>query len=202
VSTAILIVVGLLGSAPAAVAQSQTPFLLAPPKADGPVVVSVGFVLSDINAIDVEQQRFEVEGVLTLSWQDDRLAFDSAAVGVPEKVYQGEYQFAEIATGWWPQLILSNESGGYTRQGVALRNRFDGRMTYVEELNAFAEMPVELRRFPFDREQLELVFEVLGSDDNEVILEADSATSGGDQPLGVATDRPAHVEPQRRARIR
>jgi hypothetical protein len=159
-------------------AQEEPRFLLSPPPGDGPVVVQVGFFLSDVNRIDIEQQQFEVEGVLTLTWQDDRLAFDPEVVGVEEKVYQGNYQFSEIATGWWPQLVLANESGGYERQGLVLRNRFDGRMTYVEELNAVAEMPVELRRFPFDREQFELVFEVLGFDKDQVMLVVDSSTTG------------------------
>ena len=83
-----------------AAAQDQQPFLLAPPTTDGPVVVEVGFFLSDINEIDVGNQRFEIEGVLTVSWQDDRLAFDPDAVGIREKVFQGNYQFSELATGW------------------------------------------------------------------------------------------------------
>ena len=159
-------------------AQEEPRFLLSPPPGDGPVVVRVGFFLSDVNRIDVEQQHFEVEGVLTLTWQDDRLAFDPKVVGVEEKVFQGNYQFSEIATGWWPQLVLANESGGYERQGLVLRNRYDGSMTYVEELNAVAEMPVELRRFPFDRERFELIFEVLGFDQDEVVLVVDSSTTG------------------------
>ncbi len=173
-----LLLITLLSTASAAVGQEQPLFLLSPPTADGPVVVEVGFFLSDINGIDIERQRFEVEGTLTLTWQDDRLGFDPEVVGVREKVFQGNYQFSEVATGWWPQLVLANESGGYTRQGVVLRTRFDGRMTYVEEMNAAVEMPVELRRFPFDRERFEMVFEVLGFDMDEVILEADRATTG------------------------
>jgi hypothetical protein len=176
-SLPILLVACLVLSA-GATAQDQPSFLLSPPPGDGPVVVQVGFFLSDVNRIDIEQQQFEVEGVLTLTWQDDRLAFDPDLVGVDEKVFQGNYQFSEVATGWWPQLVLANESGGYERQGIVLRNRFDGRITYVEEMNAVVEMPVELRRFPFDRERFELIFEVLGFDKDEVVLVVDSSTTG------------------------
>ena len=159
-------------------AQEQAPFVLGPPPSDGPVVIRLGYFLSDVNRIDEENQRFEVEGILTLSWRDERLAFDPAAVGVQEKVFQGEYQFSEIATGWWPQVVLSNESGMYQRQGVMLHQRFDGQMIYVEEMNALAEMPIQLRRFPFDRERFDLVFEVLGFDKDRVVLEHDPANTG------------------------
>lgn len=173
-----LLAIACACAAGGAAAQDQPQFLLSPPPGEGPVVVEVGFFLSDINDIDIERQRFEVEGVLTLSWQDDRMTFDPDSVGVREKVFQGDYQFSELATGWWPQLVLANESGGYVRQGMVLRHRFDGRMTYVEEMNAVAEIPVELRRFPFDREQFELVFEVLGFTKDEIVLAIDSSTTG------------------------
>lgn len=152
--------------------------LLRPPPSDGALPVRVGFYLTDVNAVDEEHQRFEVEGILTVQWQDDRLAFDPTVEGSGERVFQGEYQFSEIATGWWPQIVLANESGMYERQAVLLRQRSDGHMTYVEEMNAVAEMPIELRRFPFDRERFQLVFEVLGFTGEEVRLEYDPTTSG------------------------
>jgi hypothetical protein len=164
-----------------AIAQDEPPFLLGPPPQDGPVVVQAGFYLSDVNRVDEEAQQFEVEGILTLRWRDERLAFDPAAVGVQEKVFQGNYQFSEVATGWWPQLIVANESGGYERQGMVLRQRFDGTLTYIEELNATIEIPLNLHRFPFDREEFEIVFEVLGFSKDEVLLEADPQTTGSEE---------------------
>lgn len=164
-----------------ALAQDEVPFLLGPPTQEGPVVVQAGFFLSDVNSVDVEAQRLEVEGILTLRWHDERLAFDPETVGVQEKVFQGNYQFSELATGWWPQLIVANESGGYERQGMVLRHRFDGSMTYVEELNVTVEIPLGLQRFPFDREEFEIVFEVLGFTKDEVVLEADLETTGSEE---------------------
>jgi len=164
----------------AAIAQDETLFLLGPPTQDGPVVVRAGFYLNDVNDVDEEDQQFEIEGILTLRWQDDRLAFDPAVAGVQEKVFQGNYQFSEVGTGWWPQLVLANESGGYERQGMVLRHRFDGAMTYIEEMNATVEMPMGLHRFPFDREEFEIIFEVLGFNRDEVLLEADLHTTGAE----------------------
>jgi hypothetical protein len=164
-------------SAAAAAAPSEAP-LTGPPIGDGPVTVSVGFFLSDVNEIDERREAFEFEAILTLKWRDPRQAFDPDEVGVPERTFQGSYQFAEVFDGWWPQLILANESGGFESQAVLLRIAPDGSATLVSEINAVAEMPMALRRFPFDRQGFDAVFEVLGFGQNRVLLVPDPATSG------------------------
>ena len=85
--------------------------LLGPPNGGEQVVVRAGFQLRDINSIDDEAETFEFSGVLTLKWQDPRQAFDPAETGVKEKIYQGDYQFNELSTGWYPQIFLANQSG-------------------------------------------------------------------------------------------
>ena len=163
------------------------PFELGPPGGDGPVKVKIGFFLKDINDIDEEKQTFEFEGILTLKWYDDRQAFDPAEVGVEEKVYQGPYEFNEVFTGWWVQVVLANESGSYERQGVMLRIRPDGLLTYVEEVDGTAKVPMRLRRFPFDHQEFEAIFQVLGFNKEEVVLETEPATTSvGRQEVSVA----------------
>ena len=78
---------------------SSEPFLLAPPKDVGPIVVRARFALHDINEINDGAETFEFTGVLTLTWHDPRQAFDPAVVGVEEKIFQGSYQADELATG-------------------------------------------------------------------------------------------------------
>jgi hypothetical protein len=155
---------------------SSEPFLLAPPKETGPVVVKVHFELNDINEINDGAQTFEFAGVFTLKWHDPRQAFDPATAGVDEKIFQGNYQFNEISPGWYPQLVLVNESGLYQNNGVVLRVQPNGTSTLIETLNASAETEFNLRRFPFDRQQLEAVFEVVGFDRDEVLLQVESDT--------------------------
>jgi hypothetical protein len=106
---------------------------------------------------------------------------------VNEKVFQGGYQFNELSTGWYPQVILVNESGGlYQQSGVVLRVRPDGTSTLIQTLNAAAEMELDMSRFPFDGHRLEAVFEVLGFDKDEVLLKVDSdATSSLASEVGV-----------------
>jgi len=154
------------------------PFLLGPPKGDGPLVVQATFHLRDINEVDDTAETFEFSGVLELTWRDERQAFDSAVAGVDEKIYQGAYQFNEISPAWFPQLVLVNESGLFEKHGVILRVRPDGSSTLVETVNAAAEADLDLRRYPFDRHRLDATFEVLGADSSEVVLQAAPAPSG------------------------
>jgi len=152
-------------------------FLLGPPIDDGPVVVRANFEINDINEINDENETFEFTGVLTLRWHDKRQAFDPTAAGVDEKVYQGDYQFNEVFTGWFPQVILVNESGLYEVDGVVLRAQADGTLTLIQTLNAIAKVELNVRRYPLDRQRLEAVFEVLGFKNSEVVLQAESQTT-------------------------
>ena len=120
-----LLAVAAAGLVAPPVARAQD-FLLGPPDRGAPTFVQVGFYLTDVVEVDEENETFAFEGVLTLKWHDQRQAFDSVEAGVGEKIYQGNYQFSEVFTGWWPQLVLANESGGYDRQGVLLRVLPDG----------------------------------------------------------------------------
>jgi len=116
--------------------------------------------------------------VLTLTWRDSRQAFDAEALGLQERIYQGSFQFSEVYDGWWPQLILTNESGDFSRRGNLLRIAPDGMMTYIEELDISAKSPMQMGAFPFDQQTCTASFEVLGFDVSEVRLSADPQTSG------------------------
>jgi hypothetical protein len=146
--------------------------VLGPPNQDGPTVVRASFRLRDINAIDDEAETFEFSGVLTLRWLDERKAFDPEQAGVRVKIFQGDFQFNEVSPAWFPQVVLANESGLFQRHGVILRVLPDGTSTLTADLNAVAEADLDLRRYPFDQQRLEAVFEVLGVDTTEVVLEA------------------------------
>ena len=158
--------------------KESIPTLLAPPKQAGPVVVRARFEFHDILEINDGEETFEFSGVLTLVWNDPRQAFEPGVAGVDEKVFQGSYQFNEVSTGWYPQVVLVNESGSYQKSGVVLRVKPDGTTTLIETITAVAELDLNMRRYPFDKHRLEAVFEVLGFDRDEVVMEVASAYAG------------------------
>ena len=152
--------------------------LLGPPNPGEPTRVFVGFRLSDITDVDEEREKFEFESILTLKWHDARQAFDPAELGVQELIYQGEFQFNEVFTGWWPQLVLANESGSLDLQGQMLRIRPDGSMTYIVEMDAVVKTKMNLHHFPFDSQSFEILFKCLGFDRSDVLLLPDHETTG------------------------
>jgi len=159
-------------SAAGAAGSSGGAALLGPPTEGGPVVVHASFHLQNINAIDEQTETFEFTGILTLTWLDRRQAFSPDDEQVQEKIYQGNYQFNELAPSWYPQVVLANESGLYETDAVLLRVRPDGTSTLIQTINAVARADFDLRRYPFDRQRLDVVFEILGFDTSEVVLQA------------------------------
>jgi len=135
-----------------------------------PVLIESRFHLTNINKIDDEAETFEFSGVLTLVWRDSRQAFDPNIEGVKEKLYHGVFQFNELSPGWYPQVVLNNSLGIPETQGVLLRVAPDGTSTLIQTVNAVSRTVLNLRRYPFDRQRLEAVFEVLGFDSNDVSL--------------------------------
>ena len=152
--------------------------LLGPPEGDGPVVVDIGFYLSNVNFISEADETFHFEGVVSMHWQDSRLAFDPAVTGYDNQYYQGYFQFNEVFTGWWPQLFLANQAGRFEQEGVILRITPEGNVYYTEEIEGVAKSHFNLARYPFDTQQLEAIFEVLGFDSEQVALRVDPASSG------------------------
>ena len=154
-------------------------FMNALPQGKGPVIVTASFELRDINNVNDEAETFEFTGVLKLSWHDPRQAFDSVAEGIEEKMYQGGFQFNEVFTGWFPQVVLVNEAGLYEKHGVLLRVRPDGSLTLIETVDAAAKVDLNLLQYPIDRQRLEAFFEVLGVDSNEVVLRVETGSDDG-----------------------
>lgn len=148
---------------------------LARPEAAGPLRVTVAFHLHHLHRIDDEAETFELSGILTLRWQDPGQAFDPAIEGVDEKVYSGDFQFSEVSPGWFPQVLITNALGAPDNQGVVYRVAPDGSSTVVQLLHVVARSGLELRRLPFDSQYLQLIFEVLGFDRDEVVLEPHSS---------------------------
>ncbi len=155
--------------------------LLGLPPLDGPIVVDASFQLLNISQIEDDAETVAFSGVLTLVWKDARQAFDPATEGVSEKVLSGAFQFNEVSPGWYPQVTLANVSGQYDSQAVVLRVKPDGTSTLVQEIEAVARVYIGMRRFPFDRQHLQLVFRAFGFDTHDVVLHAepDSASVDG-----------------------
>ncbi len=150
--------------------------LALPPTDGGPVRVRARFHLHDLNEIDDDAEVFQFTGVMTLVWKDPRAAFDPAEAGVKERLFDGNFQFNESSPAWYPQAVLINESGLYSKSGVLQRVLPDGTCTLIETINAAAKSDLNMRRYPLDRHRLEATFQILGYDSGEVVFEVDGSS--------------------------
>jgi len=140
------------------------------PPGSGPLEIEAFFFLSDINYINEQDETFEIKGSLELTWVDSRQAFDSVSEGTNYKLYQGPYQFLEVYEGWWPQLVAANGVGNIPLQGISLKNLHNGRMVLIQEIAATLKSSMNLRKYPFDKQQLQIMLEPLSFNSSEIKL--------------------------------
>ena len=138
-----------------------------------PTRVRCGVVVLDVIDIDDVNEVFEAELLLVATWNDPRLAYDADAEGTTCKIYQGAYQFNEVFSGWWPQLLIINQVGGGEAEVVKVEVYPDGRVRYLEQRNARLETPMQLRAFPFDTQRLRAALISFANPLDEVVLEVD-----------------------------
>ena len=143
-----------------------------------PTIVKVGIFLADIISLDEVNETFEAEFVIGARWVDPRLAFDPAEAGTEEKLFQGPFQFDEVYSGWWPQLVIVNEIGKGDTNAVRIVVHADGQVRYLEQRNVTLETPMKLHRFPFDEQTLEADLIAFGTSTDQVVLEVDEQMLG------------------------
>ena len=147
------------------------------PAADGPVKVSTSFQFQEITEIDDVAETIQFVGILRLVWKDERQAFDPDRTGLKELVFNGAFQFNELSPAWYPEVVLANASGLFEPHGVVLRIQPDGTSILTTVIHAAAELDLNMRRYPFDRQKLHVFFQPVGFGAEEVALVADTDTT-------------------------
>lgn len=143
------------------------------PPGNSPTEVEIFFFLNDINYINEQDETFDINGTLELTWFDQRQAFDTLEAGANYKLYQGSFQFLEIYQGWWPQLVASNSLGTIPLQDVSLRINYDGTMVMIQEVAATLKSSMDLHKYPFDQQKLEIILQPLSFVESELKLISD-----------------------------
>ncbi|CAA0100945.1 Proton-gated ion channel [Halioglobus japonicus] len=143
-----------------------------------PTEVKLGVFLADIIDMDEVEEAFQAELILIAQWNDPRLAFDPSVEGADYKLFQGEFQFNELFTGWWPQLLIVNEIGNGDINAVRITVRPDGTVRYKDQRNVTLETPMALQSFPFDVQTLQASLISFGDYSDQVKLVVDQNVLG------------------------
>jgi hypothetical protein len=207
-----LSIVGLLGGGLSIAAPAEELHLGGPPPGDRPVEVLIGFNLVNITDVGQKEETLDFDGAIYLEWRDPRLAYEPEDYGmpadwadrdyskVPARVYQGDYAVKELFEGWRPHLVIPNGIGDRSITKMAISVWPDGHVEYAETFFARVETPMDLRRFPFDTQHLEIFFHpFLYQRDDVVLVPDDRLARTWNQNLGVADWSREGVTMQERA---
>ena len=84
-------------------------------------------------------------------------------------------------------MVIPNGIGNRTVTDMAISVWPDGHVAYSEAFFAKVETPMDLRRFPFDRQQLEIFFHPFLYDRDELVLVPDDRLARTwNQNMGIA----------------
>lgn len=135
-----------------------------------PTIVDTTAFITDIQSLDEVNEQLQVDAVFKLEWNDPRLAFDSKKENTNYKLYQGDFQYDEIFEGWKPQISIINEIGQPQIKARQLRVYPNGHIIYTEQRTLTLETPMQLEKFPFDKQKLSAYIIPFGYSANEVQL--------------------------------
>ena len=128
-----------------------------------PVLVKVGFYLTDITHINEPNETISFMGNLRMQWRDPRLA-GRYRVYVDQKAQK---KFDEI---WHPHLKFKNERGDRSTIAKHLVIESNGTVTVHEWVRSKVRTFLNYRKFPFDTQQIVFAVEPFSYPTTEVKL--------------------------------
>ncbi|KAK7097043.1 glycine receptor subunit alpha-2-like [Littorina saxatilis] len=136
--------------------------------ADLPTLVTCHIYVDSFDSISEASMDYTVSIMMALSWVQ------------PNLKYQYEVEFFEIDNDnmkkiWIPDLYFPNEKKASFHQVMnpnqMMRLYPDGRLEYFARLSLTLSCPMNLRNYPFDRQECALKVESFGFDADKLILE-------------------------------
>lgn len=152
-------------AAPCALAQTTVPT-----DKGLPLQVKVGVEFMDISAFKENAGTFIATVDVRLRWQDLRLSRPAAEASDPPKVYLGDDARSQAAKIWLPSAELVNQQAKPSYAAMGLRIFPDGSVEMTKRITAEFKTPVNVERFPFDRQKLNLAVAVRDQSTDTVAL--------------------------------
>ena len=136
----------------------------------GPTPVKTGLYYIDISEIDGATETFSATAYLLLEWTDPRLKFAPKSDS-QVKLYKPE----EI---WTPAVEIVNAEKLADQQPPVCTVTSDGTVYFSRRVVMLLNTPLDLRRFPFDQQRMELIVESSRYGANDLVFVPDPDQSG------------------------
>ena len=147
-----------------------------PSTANKPIEVGMGLYLIHIVKIDQPNQILSGLFELTMQWKDEGLSFQSSS-GNP-KVYSGQEADNVLATMWYPDPEIVNQTSKPSIQKNNLAILPDGSVTYRYIFSADILTEFDYTRFPFDDQELRLEIQSFTYNSDELVFIASEQYTG------------------------
>lgn len=139
-----------------------------PGKGVQPVKVKLSIFVLDLDGIDNVNQTFQANLFFIANWNDSRLAHSGT-----EEVSR------PLDEVWNPRLQILNQQRTVKTFPDVVKIDPQGNVTYRQRLWGNFSQPLELRNFPFDKQQLEISIIASGHTPEDVVIVAHSEKSSG-----------------------
>ena len=151
-------------------------FLNERPDPEGvPTRVKVGLYLVDITEINSKKQIFTVDLALFLNWKDPRLSGDASGISFaacklkPDQV-------------WTPGVMFRNAMD-IKRTFSSFKVDQTGTVTFMQRFYGEFSVPLDLKKFPFDTQILQIMVGNIDYGVGELVFEVDEARTGMGESL-------------------
>jgi hypothetical protein len=119
----------------------------------------MAFFITELREIDAVRDDYAFTGYVRSTWCDPGLAFDPGKAGTDERVSFGALAEEEMQRIWYPSGFPVGRVGSMAVTDRVLSVRHDGTVQSNLNVSLRVAADFDLRRFPFDRQRLELAVE-------------------------------------------
>lgn len=135
-------------------AESREDLARSSPPGPLPVKVETRFYLLNLTFVNERSETFDADIYVDFKWRDPRLAFTPAAKD-GRKIYYEKEAEEKIAEIWWPEIEFVNAATPQITNRTLMIHP-DGTTEYHLGVSATFRTNLNLRRFPFDRQELKI----------------------------------------------
>lgn len=133
-----------------------------------PTPVNIELYVIDVNQIKDANQTFLTDFIYTLNWKDPRLSADSLGKSL-------EYCRIDSSKVWNPAINLVNMSWPIkTFYDDTVTVDSEGNVQFYQRVLGFLESPLNIEKFPFDRQTLPITFASIDYNPEQLVLKVDS----------------------------
>jgi hypothetical protein len=129
------------------------------PNPNGPTLVGMAFFVTELREIDAVRDDYAFRGYVRSTWCDPSLAFDPAEIGAERRDSFGAAAEEKMNAEWFMSAFPVDRVGRMEITDRELSISYDGTVQSNVNISLRVAADFDLRRFPFDRQQLEFAVE-------------------------------------------